>query len=397
MPCDCVSVPAFPVKVIHVCNLPLPPEHPDFPRLRCHPGRWVLNLALAQKQHAGIAPELLVQIPGASRDFQTSLEGIPVHFLAAPDRLRSATLFWFDKRRLARKLRELQPDFVHAHGTEDAYGLAAQESGLPHAITVQGLIFLINRILKPRLISRDRAVEFAERLCLHRARDVIAKSEYVAAELKAQFPHLRLHHIPNTFDARLLEIPPASRGPVVAFVGTVTQRKGVHTLREAMALAQKKIPDIQLWIFGDIAAGAFEYEVREKAKLRELLGDRLVLHGILPSLEVAQRLARASALAAPSQEEMFGNQLIESLLVGTHAIVTEGTAMAENVRRFGNGTVVPQSDPPTLAEALCAALSKDSFPDAAPARQAVIDWMGPKHVAHLHRELYEKILAPQSD
>jgi len=381
------------VKVLHVCNVAIPPDHPDFPRLRFHPGRWVLNLALAQQQHTDITPELLVQTPGASEDFHCTIEGIPVHFIAAPYQLRSATLFWFDKRRLARKVRELKPDLVHAHGTEDAYGLAAQESGLPYVITVQGLIFVINRVLKPRLLSRDRAVEIAERICLKRARDVIAKSDYVAAELKAQFPHLSLHQIPNTFDARLLSIPPGRRGRVVAFVGTVTERKGVHTLRAALALAQVTLPDIELWVFGDTSAGAAEYEVREKAMLRELMGSRLVLHGILPALEVAKRLAQASALAAPSQEEMFGNQVIESLLVGTHAIVTEGTAMAENVRRFGNGTIVPQSDPRGLADAICAALSKDSFPAAEPARQAVIDALGPEQVARVHRALYAKIVA----
>ncbi len=319
------------------------------------------------------------------------MEGIPVHFIAAPEQLRSATLFWFDKRRLARKLRELRPDLVHAHGTEDAYGLAAQESGLPYVITVQGLIFLINRVLKPKRISRDRLVEIAERLCLKRARHVIAKSEYVAGELKAQFPHLHLHQIPNTFDARLLDIPPSIRGRIVAFVGTITERKGVHTLREAMALAQKKFPDLQLWIFGDKSTGAFEYEVREKALLNELMGNRVVFHGIVPSLEVAKRLTLASALAAPSQEEMFGNQVIESLLVGTHAIVTEGTAMAENVRRFGNGTVVPQSDPPGLADAICTALATDFFSEAASALQAVKDYAGPERVAQLHRTLYAQI------
>jgi glycosyltransferase involved in cell wall biosynthesis len=383
------------VKVIHVCNVALPPDHPDGRRLSFHPGRWVLNLALAQQRHTGIAPELLVQTPGASANYQTMMDGIPVHFMAAPDRLRSSTLFWFDKRRLARKLRELRPDFVHAHGTEDAYGLAAQESGLPYVITAQGLIFLINRVLKPRLCSRDRAVEIAERLCLRRARDVIAKSEYVAAELKAQFSHLYLHQIPNTFDARLLDISPVPRGDIVAFVGTVTPRKGVHVLRAALALAMEKVPDIQLWIFGDDSAQPSEYEVSEKTRLRELMGDRLVLHGILPSLEVAQRLAQAAALAAPSQEEMFGNQLIESLLVGTHGIVTDGTAMAENVRRFGNGTVVPQEDAPALAAAIVAAIRVRDFPERDAARQRVIAAMGPEVVARQHEALYRTVLEPR--
>ena len=66
--------------------------------------------------------------------------------------------------------------------------------------------------------------------------------------------------------------------------------------------------------------------------------------------------------------------------------------MAENVRRFGNGSIVPQSDPPSLADAICAALERNSFPEGEPARQSVIDSMGPQRVAQLHQVLYSKIL-----
>jgi hypothetical protein len=52
------------MKVVHLCNLPIPEAHPDYGKVPYHPGRWVLNLALAQRAHTGIEPELLVQVPG---------------------------------------------------------------------------------------------------------------------------------------------------------------------------------------------------------------------------------------------------------------------------------------------------------------------------------------------
>ena len=84
------------MKVVHLCYLPIPKEHPDYGKVWCHPGRWVLNLAMAQRAHTRVEPELVVQIPGAARDYDTVIDGIPVHFVAAPVRLRSATLFYFD-------------------------------------------------------------------------------------------------------------------------------------------------------------------------------------------------------------------------------------------------------------------------------------------------------------
>ena len=71
------------MRVVHLCNVPLPPEHPDHESISFHPGRWVLNLAIAQRKHAGINARLVMQVPGARHDFLTEMEGVPVHFVAA--------------------------------------------------------------------------------------------------------------------------------------------------------------------------------------------------------------------------------------------------------------------------------------------------------------------------
>ena len=381
------------MKVVHLCNLPLPPDHPDFGRIRTHPGRWVLNIALAQARFTEIEPELLVQIPGASRDHHTAIEGIPVLFIAAPDRLRAATLFFFDARRLAFQARALKADLIHAHGTEDAHLLAAQRSGLPHIVTAQGLYFLINRTVKPRTFSRETIVQWVESRSLRRAKHVIAKSEYVRGHLAGKFPHLTFHHIPNTFDPRLLEVQEQREKGVVVFVGTVSLWKGIHHLREAMLDVQRQIPDVRLWIVGDRPEAPGEYERAEKQALTAAIGDRVTFHGTRTFLETASLVARASVLAAPSLQDMFGNQVIEALLLRTPVVTAEGTAMPENVRRFGNGYVVPEQAPPALAGALLQMLTQPpDATEAQSAREKVDAFMCPERVAKLHMDAYRAVL-----
>ncbi len=382
------------MKVVHLCNLPIPETHPDFGKVRCHPGRWVLNLALAQRAHTDIEPELVVQTPGATRNYDTVIEGIPVHFVAAPDRLRSATLFYFDARRIAARALALRPDLVHAHGTEDCYALAARRTRRPYVITAQGLFFIINAVVPPRLLSRDTIVKFTERFALRRVRHVIAKSAYVAEALHREFPHLTLHRIPNTFDPRLGEIRVEKEPRLLVFIGTPVHRKGVDLIAAAMAEVQGGFPDVRLWVFGDQPGASSEYEARVKAQLTALMGERVIFHGTMPALALAQQLARATALVAPSREEMFGNQLIEALVVGTHGIVTEGTALAENARRFGNGTVVPQEDAPALAAAMLGAFRQGEFSEREEARRRVFAAMGPEIVARQHEALYREVLGP---
>lgn len=387
------------MKVVHICNVPLAPDHPDAGRLPTHPGRWVLNLAIAQKKYAGIEPLLVMQVPGSRAYFETELEGVPVHYVAAPDRFRSSTLFYFDVRRISRHVRAWAPDIVHAHGTEDAYALAGLACRRPFVLTAQGCHFLINRQLPPRLFSRERMIQHTERMALQRSRDVIAKSDYVAKALARAFPHLRLHRIPNTLDERLLGIP-VDKPKLVghfAFVGTVVPRKGFHRIRQALQwLGQnqpQKFAGLHLHVFGNSSLGqALPYEASELAGVRALLRERLHLHGTMPSHEVFAELARIPVLAAPSLEEMFGNQVIEAMAVGTWPVVTEGTAMVENVQAFRFGSTVAQNDIEKLADELAIrALAPVRGEQIRAIRGTMAREMGPEKVARQHFRLYRTI------
>jgi len=138
--------------------------------------------------------------------------------------------------------------------------------------------------------------------------------------------------------------------------------------------------------------GPEAYERDVVQELRDVLGDRLHLLGLVPPSRLLQELSMCRAIVAPSREEMFGNQVIEALIAGTHAIVTEDTAMAENVRRFGNGTVVPQEDSMALAKAILSVLEPREFPEAESARTNVIEALAPERIAALHEALYRRVI-----
>jgi glycosyltransferase involved in cell wall biosynthesis len=393
-----------PMKVVHLCNVPLVPDHPDAGRIQAHPGRWVLNLAIAQKKYTAIEPWLVMQVPGSRRNYFTEVEGIPIHYLAAPNHFRSSTFFYFDARRISRHVATWSPQVVHAHGTEDAYALAGLACRRPFVLTVQGCHFLINRELPPVWLSRERLIERTERSALRRTHHVIAKSDYMARELTKAFPHLQLHRIPNTIDERLLEIPidgPKNSGHI-AFVGTVVPRKGFHRIRQAFQLLKEKRPrefgKLHLHVFGNSPSGmASLYEESELAALKTLLLERLHLHGIVPSLDLAAQLARIAVLAAPSLEEMFGNQAIEAMGVGARPIVTEGTAMADHVRAFGFGVTVPQDNVEQLAMGLVQkAFDPAKISEIEAVRGVLGRNLGPSKVAQDHLRVYEQILGVQA-
>ncbi len=378
--------------VVHLGHVPPPPEHPDYGKTPTHPGRWVLNHALAQKRHAGLDVEIVSIEHKATCDFVADVEGVRVHFLRTFHPYRAATGFLLDRWRVARTVRKLNPDVVHAHGTEDAYALAAEWTGRPVVITAQGLMTnILPRLNQPPHMMM-RFIECWERRAFRKARDVIAKSEYVEKSLRKRYPHLVLHTIPNTYQEDLDAPIRAFTRPMLVFVGSVSRWKGVDMIAEAMPRICSEVPDVSFQMIGNSSKPG-SYEVDLIAQLRETLGNAFVTHGFKAPPDLFGILRSSQVLLAPSVEDMFGNQLIEGLMCGLHAIVADETALAENVRGFGNGTIVPQRDAKALAAAAIQVLRHPpSDADREAARQRIRDFMSPARVAARHKALYAELV-----
>lgn len=380
------------MKVIHICNLPLVPAHPDYERIVRHPGRWVLNLACAQKKHASIKPECVVIVPGSNKVYRTTIDGIPVHYLPAPARGRATTCFILERKSVSKYVRNLNPDIIHAHGSEDSNLLIAIDIKLPFVFTAQSLAMMKLPLLNPPLFSRMRLIAIQEHFALNKTRFAIAKSRNVESFLSSHFPALELRNIPNTFDPALTNIPFAAKKNGIAFVGSIIPRKGFDLLRKAYASIYKSFPQERLHIIGN-SSTPNTYEEKELTLLQKCLGNQLELHGILAPQQLAEVVSKCKALVAPSREEMFGNQLVEALLAGTYGIVSANTALAENIAKFGNGCIVKQNDPSSLAHAMNKALVMKNYPEQASAREKIIDNMGPAIVASEHLSFYQDILS----
>lgn len=386
------------MKIIHIGNVPVPGDHPQKVYVSQHPGRWVLNHAVAQ-QRAGMDVEVVTQAHKAKCDFVCEIEGVKVHFLRTYHPYRHFTFYAIDQFRMANYVQKLRPDIVHAHGTEAAYALAAIRTHLPFCVTAQGLMFQIMPTLGHKPDWNMRFIRRSEDYAWKRTKYAIAKSEYVRDALAKEYPHLALTLIPNTYQSELDgELRPKS-GKKLAFVGTIDERKGVHLIAEAMKEVVKQHPDVELHIIGNQPEGTgTAYAIEQLASMRQTLGDRLVLHGKLSSLSLFAILDECVALLAPSLEEMFGNQLIEGLMRGCHGIVAENTALAENVRRFGNGTVIPQQSSAALASAVADCLLRQyCLAGVESCRQGIRNYMSPNVVASMHRALYTAILSAKGE
>jgi glycosyltransferase involved in cell wall biosynthesis len=171
--------------------------------------------------------------------------------------------------------------------------------------------------------------------------------------------------------------------PVLAFVGRMTEAKGVHVLAEAIARIAPEVPGLRLVACGDgPARGAFE------ASMRRSLGDRAEFLGAVEPSRVAEVLASTRVAVLPSFGEGMSVAAVETLASGRPLVTT---ATGEHVRLVerGGGRVVPVGEAEALAAALVDELGTRRDPRAI---ARLVEDFTPARVAARFVELYDELL-----
>lgn len=125
------------------------------------------------------------------------------------------------------------------------------------------------------------------------------------------------------------------------FVGNVTQRKGLHTLLDAL----NHLPNAPLQL--DVV-GALDVEPDYATALQARADRRVRFWGRLNDEALAERLSVAHALAVPSQYEGFGIVYMEGMAFGLAILATHGGAAHEIITHGENGFLILPDDVPSL-------------------------------------------------
>lgn len=178
---------------------------------------------------------------------------------------------------------------------------------------------------------------------LHAATDVVVASTFTARTLEA-FPGTtaRVTVTPYGTPRRATSARSTHSGAIrVIYVGSLTQRKGLADLADAMPLTDAPA---ELTIVGR--------RVGESAA-RDRLLDEATWVPSLPHDALLELISQHDVLVLPSLFEGFGLVLTEALSQGTPIIATDHTAAPDLLEGVDDaGSVVPIRDPPAIAGAI---------------------------------------------
>jgi glycosyltransferase involved in cell wall biosynthesis len=134
------------------------------------------------------------------------------------------------------------------------------------------------------------------------------------------------------------------------FVGNLIERKGLHTLLQALLRLPAAGWELNIVGRQDVDRA---YSARTAAFVkRHALDDRVYFWGQLPEGGLRQLWASSHALVVPSQYEGFGIVYLEGMSFGLPAIASTAGAASEIIEDGQQGYLVPSGDPIALAERL---------------------------------------------
>jgi glycosyltransferase involved in cell wall biosynthesis len=234
-------------------------------------------------------------------------------------------------------------DLIHAHWSLSAAAALASKPAhrRPIMVTLQGSDLF--RAAKGKLGAR------LTREVLLRCDLVTVLSGALADKAFALgVPEERVEVLPNGVDTQRFTPGSASgREPVILFVGSLIERKGVRFLFEAMPDVFAAHPEYRLVILGE---GPQEAALRA---LAEKLGcaKRITFTGFQTQDDVKAWLQRSRLLVLPSLEEGQGVVLLEAIACGTPVVASRVDGIVDVVTPEV-GRLVPPAQPGELSAAI---------------------------------------------
>jgi glycosyltransferase involved in cell wall biosynthesis len=295
--------------------------------------------------------------------------------------------------RLARVIKKLQPDVIHAH---DAHGVAmaslALSLGAASARNGEPPLVVSRRVdfhLRGNSFSRwkhrqvDCFIAASEAIRQMLVADGVPDERTVTVHEGIDVDHVRAVPAVNVHEMFFLP----HNAPVVGNIAALVPHKGQRHLIEAAHIVVQRLPDVRFVLLG-------EGELREQ--LERLVREyHLEKHVLLPGFrtDVLGCLKSFDLFVMSSVTEGLGTSLLDAMACGKPIVATTAGGMPEVVAGGETGLLVPPRDDEALAAAIVRLLTDPALRArmGAAAEQRVRELFSAERMVQETLELYKRV------
>ncbi|HSU53370.1 MAG TPA: glycosyltransferase family 4 protein, partial [Candidatus Dormibacteraeota bacterium] len=326
-PLTVLWIPDFPIEWI----ADLPDGLRDSPRR--HPATWQLVLLSEFEKNRALKIHVMVMRHRIDRSFSFERNGVTYHVLKARPWTRLGSIFLLDAWLIRRLCRRIQPDLVHAWGSEKGGPLIARYVGYPYLTTVQGLYGWYKE--RVPMATYDHFIERLERIYLPRSPVVTTESNFAVRYLKDRYPQMRIQqaeHAPNQAFFQIKRQPQTNPLHFIT-VGGLGQRKGTDILFKSLdRLATER--EFKLTVLTNPFPG---YIDSLRAGVSEKFWNRIEFkYQLLPN-QVAGELVSPTMLLLPTRADTSPNAVKEAVVAGVPVVSSNVGGIPDYVFPGKNG------------------------------------------------------------
>lgn len=292
-------------------------------------------------------------------------------------------------RAVRKKLREIQPDIVHAQGTERWCAISGAFSGHPRVLTIHGNLRLINRVspMKPRLYWTLQT--WLEIFSVPRFDGVVCITKYTRENI-ADLAR-KTWVIPNAVDQSFFDIHRCPSAPLeVIVVAHIQERKNQNFFLHAISPLAKEI-DFRIKFFG---YGRKDHPYGQD--FFSLLSSRpwASFGGMIDRDKLRQVFARASALVLPSLEDNCPMSVLEAMAAGLPVIASAVGGVPELIRHEETGLLIDPRSSTSINTNLQRILLNPAFASALAdaAKKEAETRFHPRPIAEAHLNTYRELV-----
>lgn len=306
------------MRVLLVGPYPVDAEHPV----------GGVQSSISNLLHAlGRQPDLDVHglsfVPGLRRPFGQETHGVTMQYVGSARRLGFATGLLRERLKVARAIRSLRPDVVHAQDSlVSGYSSLRASKGVPVIVSIHGIVreevhHLPNGLERVRM--QALATRF-ERHCVREARFLVAPTRYPELYFGDEIRG-RIRAVGNPIADAFFAIEHRPQPGLILFAGAVTPLKRLLDLVEALPAIISAVPSARLIVAGSAVDGG--YVARVQSRVRALsLEERVTFAGQLRGEEMRAQYARACVLVLPSAQEASPMVIGEAMAAGVPVVAT---------------------------------------------------------------------------
>jgi glycosyltransferase involved in cell wall biosynthesis len=394
-------MPAHPLKVAWITYFPvewLPEAPPDFRAMpKHHPASWQRVLfRVWLEQNPGLELHIIALRKQFPRSCAFTVGPAKFYCLRTLGGLRAPSLFWYDTWIVRKRLRAVDPDLVHAWGTENGAALIATRLPYPYLVTVQGLMTWFCQVM-PNPDFYNRMAAWLEKRSLPRAPLVTTESRFAVDFVQSYFAPRKVLQIEHAPDPVFHQIPRRPPRDVVRLVvnGRFHYAKGPDLLLQALHRRPPEVP----WELVHIGLPSGPWAKQCKAQFPESFWRRIQFRSHLTLGEVAEELSRATLLVCPTRVDVSPNSVKEAVVAGVPVVGACVGGIPDYVLPGQNGVLFKPGDLESLIRALHQALEHPLFRRGEVDPETLSrmrDYLSPSTMARRFYEAYQLMISESS-